>query len=347
LLAARLVACIEHVFGKSIALSTLFAGPTIEQLAAALEPQDVHETVQHSPIMREERADERAAIFPIQVQGSKRPFFFLHGDWSGGAFYCFAVAQALGADQPFYVLAPYRFDGLQRLPSFEDVAAAHIDAIRTIQPEGPYLLGGFCNGGLLAYEMARQLAAAGERVDFLALINPSQPIQFEKMRFVGTHVKKLFHLSESKQANLFLSWRHALRHVYRTLNPAGARVEDFAKLLELEPRLNVMFPSVEALYSDYVGVFSWLVSRYETGSYSGKITFYWASEEPLIERAWLPVIAAKDRKDIERHIVPGTHMSCVTEHIQDLAACLSVCLQRVQEEAVIHSHTITAARVVR
>ena len=98
-----------------------------------------------------------------------------------------------------------------------------------------------------------------------------------------------------------------------------------------------MFPPVEALYNDYIGVFTWLVSRYETGIYPGKITFFWASEEPFIEKTWLPVTEAKDSKDIENHIVPGTHMSCVTEHIQDLAECLSACVRRVQEEALNQS----------
>jgi thioesterase domain-containing protein len=195
--------------------------------------------------------------------------------------------------------------------------------------------------------MARQLAAVGERVDFLALVNPSVPIQFEKVRSISKRLNRLFHLSERQQANLFLGGRHALRHIYRTLNPAGARVEDFGKLLDLEPGLKAMFPPPGALYSDYVGVFSWLVSRYETGIYPGKITFYWASEEPFIEQSWLPVIAAKDSEDIERHIVPGTHMSCVTEHIQDLAACLSTCLQQVQEEALIPSRTRVAVGVAR
>ncbi len=316
LLAARLVDRIEHVFGKRFALSALFSGPTIEQLTEALQQQ--------------ENSDARASVFPVQVSGSKRPFFFLHGDWTGGAFYCFALGRALGPDQPFYVLEPYKFSGLQSPPSFEAVAAAHIESMRAIQPEGPYLLGGFCNGGLLAYEMARQLQGAGERVDLLALINPTDPVQFETMRTISKPISKLLRLGANKQAHLFLSVRHALRHVYRILYPSSSRVQDFEQLLAIDPRLERMFPPIEALYKDYVGVFTWLVSRYKIGAYPGKITFYWASEEPFIEKTWLPVTEAKDSQDIENHVVPGTHMSCVTEHIQDLAECLSTCVSRIQ-----------------
>jgi pimeloyl-ACP methyl ester carboxylesterase len=313
---------IEHVFGRRMALSTLFSGPTIAQLAEALQPQV--------------KSDARTLILPVQAGGSRRPFFFLHGDWTGGAFYCFAIARALGPDQPFYVLEPHKVEGLQSLPSLEAMAAAHIEALRTIQPEGPYLLGGFCNGGLLAYEMARQLQEAGERIDLLALIDPSPPIRFKAMRTISGLVSKLPGLGVNMQAQLFLCVRHAYRHVYRTLCPSGRRIQDFGKLLVIDPRLERMFPSVEALYNDYIGVFTWLVLRHETGVYPGKISFYWPSEEPFGKKKWLPVIKAKAGEEIEHHIVPGTHMSCVTEHVQDLAACLSSCMSRVREETVNH-----------
>ena len=66
-----------------------------------------------------------------------------------------------------------------------------------------------------------------------------------------------------------------------------------------------------------------------------------------MEKAWQPVIAAKANKDIERCIVPGTHMTCVTTHIQDLAVRLSTSLQRVQEEAAIHDQVKVAVKVAR
>ncbi len=320
LLAARLVDRIEHVFGRRIALSTLFSGPTIEQLAAALQQQ-------------QQDVNARAALLAVQAAGSRRPFFFLHGDWTGGAFYCFTLAQALGSQQPFYALEPYRFGGLQTIPSLEAMAAAHIESMRAIQPQGPYLLGGFCNGGLLAYEMARQLGAAGERVDFLALINPSVPVQFKTMRVLSNMLERRLRLGAREQAHLFLRLRHALRHVYRRLRPSDMRVRDFDQLLDIDPRLDAMFPPLDALYNDYVGVFTWMVSRYETGIYPGKITFYWAREEPYIASTWSPVTEVKASADIESHVIPGTHMSCVTEHIQELTAALVSCVSRAAEEA--------------
>src|SRR5579859_8152361 len=114
--------------------------------------------------------DSRTPVVAVQTAGSKRPFFYLHVHWQGGAFYSFTLAHHLGANQPFYVLEPYKYDGLQILPTLETVATAYIDSIRGIQPEGPYLLGGFCGGGLIAFEIAQQLRRAGQVVDLLVLI---------------------------------------------------------------------------------------------------------------------------------------------------------------------------------
>ena len=80
----------------------------------------------------------RVALVTVQPGGSKRPLFYVHVHWEGGAFYCFSIAHHLGADQPFYVLDPYSFEGLHDPPSLETMAAAYIVALRSAQREGPY-----------------------------------------------------------------------------------------------------------------------------------------------------------------------------------------------------------------
>ncbi len=317
LLAAQLVSRIEQVFGKRLALSTLFAKPTVEQLAEVLQQED-------------EGQQGKARVLPVQVDGSRTPLFFLHGDWTGGAFYCFALARACGEDQPFYALEPYTFSRHEQTPTVEAVATAHLEAMRRVQPRGPYRLGGFCNGGLLAYEMARQLEAAGEQVEFLGLVNPSVPVQLSLLRRVCEAVSRFGRVGRGRQADLYLRTRHALRNVYWRLRPGGSRVQDFGQLLVIEPRLQALLPPRDALYQDYVGVLSWAAAAYKTGIYGGKITFYWAREEPEIARTWEPVINSKRPEDVEEHVVAGTHMSCVTDHIQDLADVMGDCLSRVE-----------------
>ncbi len=325
LLAVQLVDRIEQAYGRRLALSTLFAKPTVEQLAEALE--------------EDEQGRGKARVVPVQAEGSRRPFFFMHGDWTGGAFYCFALALACGPEQPFYVLEPYAFSGQEEPPTLQAIARAHIEAMREVQARGPYRLGGFCNGGLLAYEMARQLEREGEQIEFLGLINPSEPVQFSPLRAVCEGLRKVRLVGSGRQADLFLRTRHAGRHVYRRLRPGGSRVQDFGKLLEIEPRLEAMFPPRDALYNDYVGVFSWAAADYKTGTYRGKITFYWAREEPAIAQTWHPVTRCKDPADIDDYVVPGTHLSSVTDHVQDVAEILSECLSRVEHEAC----SVTAA----
>ncbi|HKF38563.1 MAG TPA: alpha/beta fold hydrolase, partial [Ktedonobacteraceae bacterium] len=165
-----------------------------------------------------EPADSRESVVAIQTGVFKRPFFFLHGDWISGAYWCFPLAKALGSDQPFYALEPYSFNGLPTAPPLETIAAAHLKSMRAIQPEGPYLLGGFCNGALLAYEMARQLHAEGETIDLLVLIDPMPvgpcyPAHHRLTRMVISRLGQLMRLSQEKQLHGYI----LLRHIYNYL----------------------------------------------------------------------------------------------------------------------------------
>ncbi len=320
LLAGQLVDRIDQTFDKKLLISTLFAMPTVAQLAVALD--------------EDEAAAGSGRVLPLQASGNRRPFFFLHGDWTGGAFYCFVLARAFGTDQPFYVLEPCTFSGEDTAPTVESIASTHVASMRRVQAEGPYRLGGFCNGGLLAYEMARQLEAEGHEVEFLGLINPSEPVQFSAIRAVFDGLRSLGLGRSTGPADLYLRTRQALRHVYRHLRPHDSRLEDFPKLLAIEPQLEAMFPPRDALYQDYVGVFSWAAAAHKSGEYGGRITFFWARDEPGISQTWLPVLRRKAPTDIEEHTVTGTHMSCVTNHIEGLAETVSECLNQLEQEVV-------------
>ncbi len=199
LLAVRLVKRIEQVCGKKLPLSTLFAGATIAHLATTLMGNAEMET------------DSRAPLVAVQASGSRRPFFFLHGEWRGGAFYSLELARALGPDQPFYLLEPYQFAGLAVPPTFEAMAAAHLKSLRSVQPEGPYLLGGYCNGALIAYEMACQLRAEGQAVDLLVLMDPDAPAYYKLVRSVVSYFGNLTRLGQDKQ----FDWYLRVQHIYK------------------------------------------------------------------------------------------------------------------------------------
>lgn len=197
LLAVQLLTRIEAVFGKKLSLATLFAKPTIELLADILLEQEVNELF--------------LPVVHVQTQGTLQPFFFLHGDYQNGPFYCIPLARDLGKERPFHALQPYRFDNLLVPPSFEEIAAWHVSSIRSVQPHGPYLLGGFCGGGLVAYEVARQLHALGESIEALVLIDPT-PVA--SLRSICTLIRTIGTLGQLKQEQqvVCLLW---LRHLYR------------------------------------------------------------------------------------------------------------------------------------
>src|SRR6185295_7366109 len=160
LLAVLLMARIEKRFGKSLSLATLFAAPTVESLAALLSRSDGHQ-------------QGRSPLVAIQPQGDRPPFFCVHP--VGGNVLCYLdLARHLPPDQPFYALQSPEPGGDQPA-SIEEMAALYLSELRRIQPEGPYRLGGWSMGGLIAFEMARQLESAGQELDLVVLIDTPPP----------------------------------------------------------------------------------------------------------------------------------------------------------------------------
>lgn len=327
LLAARMVARIEQACGWKLSLATLFAGPTIEQIAEAL--------------WKEAGPRPRTPLVAIQIGQSQRSFFFLHGDPTGGAFYCFQLARSLGAEYSFYVLEPYKFDDLPVPPTMETMASAHIEALRAVQPEGPYLLGGWCDGGLMAYEMARQLHAQGQMVDLLVLMDPAVVSPSSKLLHSLIHRSNhLIHLSEEKQIECFLR----LLHMYESVRLLPRRKQESRQLKSVEgirpehkpkkvkfafPGFKLIFPSTETLRQNYRNLYNWVSLEYLVGPYPGKITILWAKEEHF-KGVWKRKVA--EEPQIKLYFTPGTHMTSRTEHLSDLTEQFSRCICEAQNE---------------
>jgi surfactin family lipopeptide synthetase A len=158
LLVAKLLLRVEQKFGKRLSLSDIFQSPTIRQLAILLgegEPCRGH-----------------PAVVPLQPRGSRPPLYWVDG---GPVF--LPMASRLDADQPVLGLrVPASEVSRFRIPyRIEEGATELVRYLREVQPAGPYYLAGFCALGLVAYEMARQLAMDGQRVAFLALLDIPAP----------------------------------------------------------------------------------------------------------------------------------------------------------------------------
>jgi len=157
LLAARLMHRIEQAYGQRIPLAALLQAPTIEQFSVLLRTEG--------------SSSSWSLLVPIQAEGSRPPFFCVHG--VGGNVVGFRdLTRHMEPDQPFYALQPQGLDGKRPcLSSVTEMAEQYVREIRRVQPQGPYRIGGYSFGGLVAYEMAQRLQADGEEVALLALFD--------------------------------------------------------------------------------------------------------------------------------------------------------------------------------
>ncbi|MEO7020419.1 MAG: amino acid adenylation domain-containing protein [Ktedonobacteraceae bacterium] len=311
LLAARLINRIEQVFHTKLPLTTLFARPTIEQLATALLEDETVSPVDLGPA----ESSTRSPVVTVQASQARRPFFFLHGNWDAPSFYSFTLARDLGLEQPFYLLEPYKFAGLSVAPTCEVMAASHIAAMRAIQPAGPYLLGGFCNGGVIAFEIAQQLHAQGEAVDLLALIEPGvAPFSLRLSRRLIQNVGGLFRLPLDKQLDYFLRMRHLIRFLFP---------KNWGQL--------PLCPSRHELRQDETGVYTWVAASYQHQPYPGKATFFWASIKRNSRRALWGQVNTQNEQDGEAYVIPGDHFELIIEHLHLTSAQLKICLEKAQK----------------
>jgi amino acid adenylation domain-containing protein len=157
LAAVRMLSEVQKVTGRTLPLATLFQATTVEALAEL--------------IRREGWTPSWSSLVPIQPRGSATPLFLVHGA-EGNVLLYRNLATYLGPDQPVYGLQSQGLNGSGRLnTTIEDMASEYVKEVMTVQPHGPYFLGGYCLGGVIAFEMAQQLSALGEKVGLVAMLD--------------------------------------------------------------------------------------------------------------------------------------------------------------------------------
>ena len=295
LLAIRLMRRIEQAFRRKLPLATLFEAPTIEQLGK---------------ILRQDRwAPEWSLLVPIQPRGSRPPFFCVHG--LGGSVLRFSeLARHMAPDQPFYGIQPQGIDGGKPcLRSMDEMVSRYVEEMRQFQPEGPYFIGGYSFGGLVAFEMARQLRAAGQEVGLVALVDTYPGKVKSKAVLLGT----LLGLPRAQQMayaqRKLTKYRRGLRRRFDALFLPRALKELRRKLAEVE-------------------------MAYQPEVYSGAVTWFRASEKSLrgldsAEDNWSKWAAG----GVEVCEIDGDHGSILKEPmVTILAEQLRACLGRAQQE---------------
>ena len=185
---ASLLSRLNRIFGLDLAVRVLFEAPTVAQLTSSIEVQQ--RTLSEPKL----KAVKEKPSYLVELQsgrGKTRVFFFPGGGGGEGEFFIYAkLARYVGTDYSFYGLRARGADGKSEPHrGVEEMAADYTQAIRTVQPHGPYFLLGECFGGVAAQEVARQLQAEGERIALLALMDTQRPT---KRIYLGYRVSRLF-----------------------------------------------------------------------------------------------------------------------------------------------------------
>jgi amino acid adenylation domain-containing protein len=171
ILAGTLFAAIEHELGDTLPLGAIFRAPTIEALAELLENADA--------------TSRWSSLIPIQPLGSKPPIFCIHGG-AGTILHLAALARRLGNDQPFYGLQSRGlYGGALPLKTVEEMATHYLAEMREVWPSGPWYLGGYCFGTIVAFEIAERLTAAGEEVRLVTMFNGPSPSWIKRFGWYG------------------------------------------------------------------------------------------------------------------------------------------------------------------
>jgi amino acid adenylation domain-containing protein len=292
--ALRTVAEIEEKLGVPLTLSAFNRARTIENLAEVIQGHD---------------STEFSYLVAVEPGGSKPPFFCVPP--SATTVMAFGkLAQHMGKERPFYGLDYAGMDA-KHPPhlSIPEMAETYLEEIKRVQPEGPYFLGGMCFGGLVAYEMAQQLLAQGQKVAFLGILD-------------STHAPNL---SKPRGYYVFLVTRFINQKLLRgrfTVGASSMRI----------PGDDVYRNQVQHVFASH----NYARMKYRTTTYPGKITLFNTTgrKGQFARQQWDPIAQG----GLEVVKIPGVHLGHMfgmgengdtfirEPHVQVLAEKLKKCL---------------------
>ena len=319
LLAVRVIAEFEKLSDRRLPLAMLLQAPTIAGVADLLRS--------------ESRDPGWSSLVPIESNGSNPPLFLVH-EGDGSVMLYKQLARHLGQDQPVYGLQSkgLKGDGLVH-STIEEMASHYIKEVKTVQPHGPFYLGGYCLGGAVALEMAQQLTAQGEKVALVTMIDTYnfslipqsklrhlaslrmlQSMWFHGVNFVSTKrgerlrfLQQKWEITRTQLAIRLHAWWEDLR---RWKNPGK---------LSRDPYLHVKRVNHRALM------------EYVPKPYSGRVVLirpeghFWGEDDPAL--GWGAVI----HRQLEVRRNPAYPKGIMLDpYLRILAQDLKECLQEVQ-----------------
>jgi amino acid adenylation domain-containing protein len=318
LLALRLFAKLEDCFRVRLPLAILFRTPTVEGLAGV-----IRDGVRSGPWR---------SLVALQRNGTRRPVFAVPG--VGGNVLCYAdLARFMAPEQPFYGLQSRGLDGAERpLTSIEDIAKVFLEEICEVQAEGPYTLIGMCMGGVVAYEMAQQLTAEGQKVGLLMLLETWPPMgSSQRWLHLGTRLLTAGRLVGSR-LQLYVKELGRLRGRRRVRYLLGR----LKMLTQMVTRRDVFRGDHSEYYLNLVTQTNLSAyQKYEPRVYPGRVVFFRAAERQVSadddrRLDWRHLIAGR----LDVRTVPGEDSGLMLSepHVQVLGREIKMCIESEESE---------------
>ncbi|MBU2983347.1 SDR family NAD(P)-dependent oxidoreductase [Lentibacter algarum] len=336
LIAVRLFAQVKKAFDVEFPISVLFEAPTIKKCAALIEAEGVHVAPSSDATDAETpRAPERRFTHLVPMHqgegGPRRPFFLVAGMF-GNVLNLRHLAHLLGTDRPFYGMqarglygneAPHR--------SIPEAAKDYLNEIKQVQASGPYMLGGFSGGGIIALEIAQLLRAQGEDVMMLVMLDTPLP----QRRPLELGDRALIQLQELKSGGILYPLKWLVRRVKWEFTKRFKSVPQDADISEV----NFHNSDIETAFLEAVG-------QYKLQAWDGPLALF----RPPLSGKWKVsngAMVSSERSyvtpdnDWTEHAplvqvieVPGDHDSMVLEpNVRVLAARLRRCIEDAENPA--------------
>jgi amino acid adenylation domain-containing protein len=333
LTAARMIQQVSDLTGCALPLTTLYEHPTVGELARLLRRRG------------EREFDVTAPAVTLNRGGDRTPLFLFHGMLTGGAFYALRLARRLGPRQPVHVVHPFTGVTAPVPSTIEGMVDEHIRVVRALQPQGPYRLAGYCNGGLVAYEIARRLQESGDTVELLALIAAAPATPLAATGRLVQRAAELAGLSPERTAEpvaRLRSFVEALTALPPRARPAFVAAKG-AALARRAARRSTGRPS--AFTPGVMDLYHRIVMRYFAQRYAGAVVLLWPEREPwgsaaAAASAWRRLVPA-----VSVHVVPGDHLAVVHEHLDVLAEHLASYLEEGRRPADVAAAVTVGLRL--
>lgn len=291
--------------GREVPTATIFQAPTIAALASLLELPGLPP---FSPFV------------PLKAGAEHPPILVAHG--LGGRARFYELAKHIRTAHSIYGIQARGIDGREEpFDRIEDMAHFYLEALKVLQPEGPYVLIGYSFGGLIALEIAQRLSDEGKHIQLLVLVDayphPRQMSGRQRLRLGMQRTKR--RISQMIQQPL----PDAISYFVGGLKRRFGLAEDHARNAQFPKAspLSLAQTTLQVKRKAYVAL-----ARYRPRPYRGKIKFLKSESDQYFPGDPVPVWANL-AADLDVETVPGTHLDMVTAHFESLAGVLTRYLQ--------------------